>query len=72
MDNEQNKLQEFDLMALAEFGCRMCRNARQAHRIEHGQKPVSCIWKNEKYGALGYFGCDSLKLALTDFLEETR
>ena len=72
MDNEDNKLQDFDLAALAEFGCRMCRNARQAHRISHGIKPITCIWKNEKYGALGYFGCDALKLALTNFLEETR
>lgn len=68
MDN----LQDFDKAALAEFGCRMCRNARQAHRISHGIKTIPCIWKNEKYGALGYFGCDALKLALTNFLEETR
>lgn len=66
-----NDIQDFDLAALAEFGCRMCRNARQAHRIEHGQKPVPCIWKNDRYGALGCFGCDSLKRALVAFLQET-
>lgn len=66
-----NDIQDFDLAALAEFGCRMCRNARQAHRIEHGQKPVPCVWKNDRYGALGCFGCDSLKRALVAFLQET-
>lgn len=66
-----NDIQDLDKAALAEFGCRMCQNARQAHRISHGMKPVSCIWKNKAYGALNCFGCDSLKRALSAFLQET-
>lgn len=66
-------LQDFDKAALAEFGCRMCNNARNAHRLNHGLKPIPCIWKRiELYGADGCFGCDGLKVALQDFLAEMK
>lgn len=67
MDN----LQDFDKAALAEFGCRMCQNSRQSHRLSHGLRLIPCIWKNEALGSCECFGCDSLKRALAAFLQET-
>ena len=67
-----NDIQDFDKAMLAEFGCRMCNNSRNAHRLSHGLKPLPCIWKRaELYGAQEFYGCDTLKLALTNFLKET-
>ena len=69
----ENSIQDFDKATLAEFGCRMCNNSRNAYRRSHGLKPLPCIWKRaELYGSQECFGCDVLKLALTNFLEETR
>ena len=66
-------IQDFDKAMLAEFGCRMCHNSRNAHRLSRGEKPIPCIWKRiELYGAAGCFGCDGLKVALDDFLAEIK
>ena len=68
-----NDIQDFDKAMLAEFGCRMCNNARNAHRLNHGLKPIPCIWKRtELYGADKCYGCDGLKVALEDFLAEIK
>ena len=67
-----DKIQDFDKAALAEFGCRMCNNARQSHRQSRGINPRPCIWRNENYSALECFGCASLKATLHNFLKETR
>ena len=66
-----NSIQDFDKAALAAFGCKMCHNAWYAHGISRGLPQKPCVWRREEYGALGYFGCDALKLALTNFLKET-
>lgn len=67
-----NDIQDFDKAALAEFGCRMCNNAQNAHRRSHGIKPRPCPWRNENFSAAECFNCDALKLALDGFLKETR
>lgn len=66
-----NDIQDFDKAALAEFGCRMCHNARHAHGISHGLPQKPCVWRRDEYGAENFYGCDALKLALTNFLKET-
>lgn len=67
-----NDIQDFDKAALAEFGCRMCNNTRNAHMRSHGIKPRPCVWRNENYSALECFNCASLQAALHNFLKETR
>ena len=67
-----NNLQEFDLMALAEFGCRMCFNAKQErYKNLYGKEKRPCVWKNEDLGAKECYGCTSLQATLHNFLKET-
>lgn len=68
-----NDIQDFDKAMLAEFGCRMCNNSRNVHRLERGLQPISCIWKRpELFGADRCYGCDGLKVALDSFLAEIK
>lgn len=67
-----NDIQDFDKAMLAEFGCIMCHNARHAHGISHGLPQKPCIWRREEYGADRCYGCDSLKVALDNFLAEMK
>lgn len=67
-----NSIQDFDKAALAAFGCKMCHISKNAHNLSHGYKPRPCIWKHSDYGALQYYGCDTLRRMLDDFLKETR
>lgn len=68
-----NDIQDFDKAMLAEFGCRMCNNVRNAHRLNHSLKPIPCIWKRtELYSSDKCYGCYSLRNALEDFLAEIK
>lgn len=67
-----NDIQDFDKAMLAEFGCRMCHRARNAHGISHNLNPRPCIWKNVLFSAEQCFNCAPLRQALEQFLTEIR